>query len=75
MLAHLSIADNLQSIWMKDSGQCLVELVKLVNLFVDSIVPQNTVGQDQLVGWVETGAIPGGSYLLSGCPIVIQGLF
>lgn len=35
---------------MKHSGQGLVELVQLVDFFARVDVPQNSVGQDQIIG-------------------------
>ena len=56
---NLAIDDNFEIVWMEYAGDVGIELVKFVNHFAASDVPQNSVVEDKIVGGVEGRSIPG----------------
>lgn len=52
------VDDDLLAIGMKYSTDVHVELVKLVDGLRRAYVPQHSVVQNQVVRWVERGAVP-----------------
>ena len=65
-MGYLSVTDDLQTVGMEDSTECLVELVKLVDLSWHPLVPQDTVAQDEVVRGVEGSFVPGVSVAVGG---------
>ena len=54
----LAIDDDFEIVWMEYAGDVGIELVKFVNHFAASDVPQNAVVEDKIVGGVESGLVP-----------------
>ena len=54
----LAIDDDFEIVWMEYARDVGIELVKFVNHFAASDVPQNAVVEDKIVGGVESGLVP-----------------
>ena len=54
----LAIDDNFEIVGMKYARDVGIKLVKFVDHFAASDVPQNAVVEDKIVGGVESGLVP-----------------
>ena len=57
---------------MEDTTEGLIELVKLVNLPRDSLVPQDPVTQDEIVCGVEGCLVPGVGVAVGGRWVIVS---